>query len=221
MTDDEPDDVVAPQEQPEGSERSRAAAAGIVAALEAVGATLREHEHDLGRLDEVAGDGDHGRGTVRGIDFAIGSARESFDRGWGAAGVLGAAGDAWADNAGGTSGVLWGSSLRAMGASHGNDEEVDGAAVGRSVAAFAEAMTGLGKAELGTRPSWMPPSRSATPSQAPPSPQPHWVRRGRRPPLSPPPGRMTPPSCARRRDAPGRWASEASVTPIRGRCRSR
>lgn len=150
-TDDEPDDVVAPQERPVGSERSRAAAAGIVAALESVGATLHEHEHDLGRLDEVAGDGDHGRGMVRGIDFAIGSAREAFDRGWGAAGVLGAAGDAWADNAGGTSGVLWGSSLRAMGASLGNDEEVDGAAVGRSVAAFVEAMTGLGKAELGDK----------------------------------------------------------------------
>lgn len=98
---------------------------------------MHEHEHDLGRLDEVAGDGDHERGMVRGIDFALGSARESFDRGWGASGVLGAAGDAWADNAGGTSGVLWGSSLRAMGASLGNDEEVDGAAVGRSVAAFA------------------------------------------------------------------------------------
>ena len=64
-------------------------------------------------MDAVAGDGDHGRGMVRGIDAATAAACAALASGAGAGDMLGAAGDAWADKAGGTSGVLWGAGLRA------------------------------------------------------------------------------------------------------------
>ena len=59
---------------------------------------------------------------VRGIDAACAAAEGAASRGAGAGAVLAAAGDAWADNAGGTSGVLWGAGLRAFGESLGNDQ---------------------------------------------------------------------------------------------------
>jgi len=134
-----------------GSPESREAASRAVTALEALQETLHASEDELGRLDAIAGDGDHGRGMVRGIDYATIAAQQALQQGWGFAGVLGAAGDAWADNAGGTSGVLWGSALRAFGGAVGNEEAVDADAVGRGVEAYVDAMTGMGKAELGDK----------------------------------------------------------------------
>lgn len=134
-----------------GTEASRGVAGRAVTALEAMKQVLHESEHELGRMDEVAGDGDHGRGMVRGIDHAVTAARQAQEEGWGAAGVLAAAGDAWSDKAGGTSGVLWGVSLRAFGATLGNEDAVDGHTVARAVGAFVEAMAELGKAELGDK----------------------------------------------------------------------
>jgi dihydroxyacetone kinase len=87
----------------------------VVGALEAVSAAMLEAEDELGKLDAVAGDGDHGRGMVRGSAAAASAARESAATGNGVGDVLRAAGDAWAARAGGTSGALWGAGLRAAG----------------------------------------------------------------------------------------------------------
>ncbi|MDQ0616011.1 dihydroxyacetone kinase [Arthrobacter globiformis] len=93
---------------------SREYATACVAALEAARDLLHAEEPRLGDMDAVAGDGDHGRGMVRGADAAVAAAADAFARGAGAGDVLAAAGDAWADRAGGTSGVLWGAGLRAL-----------------------------------------------------------------------------------------------------------
>lgn len=146
--DDVPDAVSVPVV---GTEPSKEAAALVVTALEGMQEVLHTSEQELGRIDEVAGDGDHGRGMVRGIDFAVSAARVARDQGWGAAGVLAAAGDAWSDNAGGTSGVLWGVALRAFGSVLGNEDAVDGQVVADAVGAFLKAMVALGKAELGDK----------------------------------------------------------------------
>ncbi len=130
-----------------GSAESREVAGVAVEALTAVREALHDAEEELGDLDAVAGDGDHGRGMVRGIDHALGAAREAQGAGWGAAGVLGAAGDAWAEHAGGTSGVLWGAGLRAFGAVLGNEEPVRPDQVVAAVDAFVQAMVELGGAE--------------------------------------------------------------------------
>ncbi len=133
---------------PIGSQASRSVAATAVKALSAMQDILQVNEQELGRIDAVAGDGDHGRGMVRGINFAVDAARDALQAGWGAAGVLAASGDAWAEYAGGTSGVLWGAGLRAFGAALGDEEEIHSTDVSTAVREFIRAMTDLGKAEL-------------------------------------------------------------------------
>ena len=53
--------------RPAGSTESQAVASRIVDALEAVAAALDAHADELGRIDAVAGDGDHGIGMQRGL----------------------------------------------------------------------------------------------------------------------------------------------------------
>lgn len=85
----------------------------IVQAFERVVETLDANEDELGQLDAVAGDGDHGRGMSRGARAALEAAVTHADRGAGACTVLASAAEAWADHAGGTSGALWGAALLA------------------------------------------------------------------------------------------------------------
>lgn len=123
----------------------------MATALEALRTELVRAEDELGRIDAIAGDGDHGRGMVRGATFAARAAAEAAGRGWGARGVLDQAGDAWAEYAGGTSGVLWGAGLRAMGRVLGNEGTPDPGTVVAAAEAYLEAIVGLGKAEPGDK----------------------------------------------------------------------
>ncbi|MGO4432728.1 dihydroxyacetone kinase family protein [Paenarthrobacter sp. RAF9] len=130
---------------------SRAYAAHCLQALDTTAALLRDSESMLGDMDAIAGDGDHGRGMVRGSAAALDAARGAFELGAGAGSLLAAAGDAWADKAGGTSGVLWGAGLRALGQRLGDAETPTPAALAESVRAFAERLSSLGKAEIGDK----------------------------------------------------------------------
>jgi dihydroxyacetone kinase len=135
-----------------GSDASRRAAATSYEALEAMGLAIRDAEPELARMDAVAGDGDHGRGMVKGVTHALEAAQAPLEAGAGVASVLAAAGDAWAGKAGGTSGVLWGQFLRALGAAIGDDAaEVSATTVVHAVRAGAARMQELGKAELGDK----------------------------------------------------------------------
>ena len=135
-----------------GSPESQRVARVAFAALEAMSSAIQEAEDELGRIDAVAGDGDHGRGMVKGVTFAVEAARPVLHEGGGVTSVLGAAGSAWAGKAGGTSGVLWGSALRALGESLGDDTSHVGATeVVAAVRAFLESLTRLGKATVGDK----------------------------------------------------------------------
>ena len=150
---DEPapaEDTAAP-EAFAAADASRDYARHCVAALAAAREALHDAEKSLGDLDAIAGDGDHGRGMVRGIDAACAAAAGAASRGAGAGAVLAAAGDAWADNAGGTSGVLWGAGLRAFGESLGNDQAPGAAELAAAVASFAARIAELGKADVGDK----------------------------------------------------------------------
>ncbi|WP_427172710.1 dihydroxyacetone kinase family protein [Arthrobacter sp. 92] len=133
------------------TEASAYYARSCVAALHATREALHEAEKTLGDLDAIAGDGDHGRGMVRGIDAACTAATEAASRGAGAGSVLASAGDAWADNAGGTSGVLWGAGLRAFGESVGNEQAPGAEELASAVTSFAGRIAELGKAEVGDK----------------------------------------------------------------------
>lgn len=132
----------------EGSQQTAHCVAGLIGVM---ADALADAEEMLGRIDALAGDGDHGQGMARGSRAAAQAAREAADAGAGAATLLAMAGDAWADRAGGTSGALWGVALRAWGAPLGNDVAAsDGAVVEGAKAAFA-AITELGGAKIGDK----------------------------------------------------------------------
>src|SRR2546423_3894265 len=71
----------------------------VARALREVSVVVERMEGELGRLDAVAGDGDHGRGMVRGTRAAADAASAAAAAGAGAGTVLTAAGDAWAARA--------------------------------------------------------------------------------------------------------------------------
>ena len=137
---------------PAGSPASQGCANTILRSLEAMSETLKDAEAELARMDSVAGDGDHGRGMVKGITFALEAARPIHAQHAGAAAVLDAAGAAWAAKAGGTSGVLWGKALVAMGRRLGDEaERISLDDVVGAVRAGALAIQALGKAQVGDK----------------------------------------------------------------------
>ncbi|MDR8018356.1 dihydroxyacetone kinase family protein [Nesterenkonia aerolata] len=125
-------------------ERARGAAADLAVLLE-------QASTELGRIDAVAGDGDHGRGMLRGITAAC-AALDELPAHAGIASVLRSAGRTWADDSGGTSGVLWGAALEA--AANTLDEQADALSAAdavRAAGAFLESMQSLGGAQPGDK----------------------------------------------------------------------
>ncbi len=135
-----------------GSEASARAAAYIVSALGRMAQAMADAERELARIDGVAGDGDHGRGMVKGSSFAHQAAVSALERGAAAGSVLKEAGRAWAAKAGGTSGILWGSALEAAGAVVGDHAEAyDAVVAAAAVKAAYEKMLALGGAHRGDK----------------------------------------------------------------------
>jgi dihydroxyacetone kinase len=133
--------------------------AGQLELLERMRAVQREliaRQEELGGLDAVAGDGDHGLGMVRGIQGALASAEGTVARGGSTATLLIEAGEAWSDQGGGTSGALWGGALMAAGqqlasAASSAGGASDGDTIAAAVAAALRAVTTLGKAAPGDK----------------------------------------------------------------------
>ena len=136
---------------PEATDESRAAAVRVLAALAAAKDVVDANVEELGRIDAIAGDGDHGIGMERGVRAAVEAAADAVERGAGAASTLHLAADAWADRAGGTSGALWGMALRAVGDAIGDRNTPDAAAVAAGVAGAAASIMGFGKAKVGDK----------------------------------------------------------------------
>ena len=110
---------------PPASAESREAATVIAGLLARVAEAIDAQADELGRLDSVAGDGDHGIGMQRGSRAGAAAARSAAEAGAGAGTTLAEAGDAWSDQGGGTSGVIWGRILHTLGQAFGDDAPVD------------------------------------------------------------------------------------------------
>ncbi|GLY29540.1 dihydroxyacetone kinase family protein [Kineosporia sp. NBRC 101731] len=136
---------------PPATEESRSAAGLLVELLSAVETTIDTNVEELGRIDAVAGDGDHGIGMQRGARAAAEAGRAAYARGAGAGSVLTIAGDAWADKAGGTSGALWGMALRRMGTRLGDEACPTAATVAAALHEARTAITETGGARLGDK----------------------------------------------------------------------
>lgn len=134
-----------------GSVKSRAAATVALAALETAHKAIAGQQAELGRLDAIAGDGDHGIGMLRGLTAAVEAAKEALSAQAGAGTLLAAAGDAWSDRAGGTSGVLWGMMLRDLGNTLGDEAKPDVQAIAGGITAALRDITRFGKAQLGDK----------------------------------------------------------------------
>lgn len=124
----------------------------VVAGLRTLARTMHENELELGRIDAVAGDGDHGRGMVKGSDAALAAAETAAAASAGPAWILTKAGQAWAAAAGGTSGVLWGAGLESAGASLDDQAATFGRGdLAAALHAFSTAITDLGRAKPGDK----------------------------------------------------------------------
>lgn len=117
-------------------------------ALADVSDAVANEEAELGRLDAVAGDGDHGAGMVRGFRAAA----EAAESGGPTPGdMLSQAGAALADAAGGASGALWGVLLGTLGASLAGNLRPGPDDVAGGLRAALDAVKKIGKAELGDK----------------------------------------------------------------------
>lgn len=117
-------------------------------ALDAALAILVVNEAELGRIDAVAGDGDHGAGMVRGFraaDLAAASGGQT------AGDVLTVAGGALGDAAGGASGALWGVLLGTVGMSLRGVEHPTTVHMAAALKAGLEAIEKIGRAQVGDK----------------------------------------------------------------------
>ena len=130
---------------------STALAATAVGALKEARSVVVEHEDALGKLDAIAGDGDHGIGMRRGVDAAVAAAEKSHAAGAGLEELLTAAGEQWAERAGGTSGALWGAAVAAVGKTLGSKDSYTASDAAAAVNALRDAIITLGKAEAGDK----------------------------------------------------------------------
>lgn len=136
---------------PDASEESRRAASRVAELLQTVACVVDEHAEELGRVDAIAGDGDHGIGMQHGSHAASKAAVALTEQGAGVGTLLKRAGDAWQDGAGGTSGALWGAMLRAIGGVLGDDDTPSVEQVKEGVSAAAEAVQSMGGAKPGDK----------------------------------------------------------------------
>ena len=132
----------------EASDESRAAAEVASRAVTVLYETIEEHKEYLGQIDAIAGDGDHGIGMSRGSKAAAEAAAETEG---GVQTVLVAAGAAFGDKAGGTSGILWGLLLDGIGKALGNTEKVTAQRVADAVEKSATDLQTFSKASLGDK----------------------------------------------------------------------
>ncbi|PXW85485.1 dihydroxyacetone kinase [Nitrosomonas sp. Nm84] len=134
-----------------GSANSQVAATVAFAALKAASEVIDEKREELGCLDAIAGDGDHGLGMQRGLTAAVVAAKEALDAKAGVGTLLTVAGDAWSDRAGGTSGALWGIILRNLGGALGDEAIPTASVIAAGIAAALRDVMDLGKAQPGDK----------------------------------------------------------------------
>lgn len=150
----EPESAGVPVESVEP--RARVAMEGFVERLLAAALVqIRAREDELGALDAVAADGDHGIGMVRGMTAAVDAAgasapgRDAMSVG----AALLEAGTAFADAAGGASGALYGVLLAETGGAlkPAGDVDVTTEALAAAIALARKEFCNLGKAEVGDK----------------------------------------------------------------------
>ncbi|MGP5375782.1 dihydroxyacetone kinase family protein [Brachybacterium alimentarium] len=138
-------------ETPQATEESRRVAEQVSDVLALFERVCAREEAELGRIDAIAGDGDHGQGMAYGSKGAAAAARTALQDGAGARTLLVRAGEAWAESAGGTSGALWGGALTAAGGVFADDAGCTARTVVDALDAGIAAVLRLGGAKVGDK----------------------------------------------------------------------
>ncbi|HET6504122.1 MAG TPA: dihydroxyacetone kinase family protein [Amycolatopsis sp.] len=146
-----PTGVVSTGEHEEATAASRAVAATVADLFGGVEQTIREHVEELGRIDAVAGDGDHGTGMLRGASAASASARASARAHLGVHELLVTAAEQWSEKAGGTSGALWAAAITAIAHRLGDRHRYAAVDAGEAARAGLDAITAAGGARPGDK----------------------------------------------------------------------
>jgi dihydroxyacetone kinase len=148
-------DVIADEEAaaviPASSAASRKSASCIRDLFAEIATMLKDKEAELGRIDAIAGDGDHGQGMQRGSDAAAKAMAAAVSAGAGAKTTLALGGDAWADRAGGTAGALWGLLLRSWSDALSDSDVPDGVTIADGARRALDGVTSLGRARVGDK----------------------------------------------------------------------
>lgn len=134
-----------------GTEISQAEAVRVAAAVNEARKLIDQEVDELGRLDAIAGDGDHGIGMQRGVQAADKAAADALSANAGAASLLFAAADAWSDNAGGTSGVIWGVIISSIASEIDNETEITKEQLARGIKKALQNVKNFGKAQVGDK----------------------------------------------------------------------
>ncbi|MGS0685252.1 dihydroxyacetone kinase subunit DhaL [Nakamurella sp. GG22] len=124
-------------------------AAGTVAAIRAVAATVAEHRVELTHLDRDIGDGDHGENMARGFTAVL-TKLESAEPANPAA-VLKLVATTLISTVGGAAGPLFGTGFLRAATSLGDVSELDGTAVATALTAARDGVVARGKAESGDK----------------------------------------------------------------------
>jgi dihydroxyacetone kinase len=125
--------------------QAREAADLVRKVLETMKATVEASAEEWGRIDAVAGDGDHGVGMLRGIR---GAAAAAADHPGGPRAVLRDAAYAFADKAGGSSGALWGAFLGGIARELPDDRKATAGELAVAMSSGTDALQKLGKCQL-------------------------------------------------------------------------
>lgn len=144
-------EIAAQREIPMASDASKELAGGVVAALDAMVVTVNDNATMLGRIDAVAGDGDHGIGMQRGSKACLEAAKEALAGGAGAETVLRWAAERWGDKAGGTSGAIWRVILTSIGEALGDEQPLVAEHLAEGVLAASHNVMSFGKAKPGDK----------------------------------------------------------------------
>lgn len=122
-------------------------AAGTIAAIRAVAATVAEHKAELTHLDREIGDGDHGENLARGFTAVL-VKLDALDVAAATPGsVLKLVATTLISTVGGAAGPLFGTAFLRAATSVGDAAELDGAAVVGALTAARDGVVARGKAE--------------------------------------------------------------------------
>jgi len=134
-----------------GTDISIAEAKKVAQAIELARKLVDSEVDELGRIDAIAGDGDHGIGMQRGVSAADKAAKQAVDANAGAAALLNSAADAWSDFAGGTSGVIWGVILSSVASELNNETEITKEQLAAGFKKALQNVKNFGKAQVGDK----------------------------------------------------------------------